>query len=125
MEDTMIAVVRSLYTDVFDTGNCPAVNSHYHEDAVCHFNGKDLSVESLKLSMRDFVAAHSDIRTTIESVFASGDRTFARLVRDVTEKDSGRSRRINIMVEKRFVGDKVKELWFMVDDDQYRNTWAR
>ncbi|MDR6500647.1 ester cyclase [Burkholderia sp. MS455] len=125
MEDTMIAVVRSLYTDVFDTGNCPAVNNHYHDDAVCHFNGKDLSVESLKSSMRDFVAAHSDIRTTIESVFASGDRTFARLVRDVTEKESGRSRRINIMVEKRFVGDKVKELWFMVDDDQYRNTWAR
>lgn len=125
MNDQMIAVVRSLYTDVFDTGNCPAVNSHYHDDAICHFDGKDLSIESLKSSMCDFVAAHSEIRTTIESVFASGDRTFARLTRSVVAKDTGVPRRIQIMVEKRFVGDKVKELWFMVDDEQYRTTWNR
>ncbi|QBQ38410.1 hypothetical protein E1742_21200 [Pseudoduganella plicata] len=125
MNDQMIAIVRSLYTDVFDTGNCPAVNSHYHDDAICHFNGKDLSIESLKSSMRDFVEAHTDIETKIESVFASGDRTFARLTRSVTEKASGVRRQIQLMVEKRFVGNKVQELWFMVDDEQYRTTWDR
>ena len=37
----MIEIARSLYTDIFDSGNCPAVDEHYHKDAICHFNGRD------------------------------------------------------------------------------------
>jgi hypothetical protein len=121
-EASMINIVKSLYTDVFDSGNCPVVNSYYHDDAQCHFKGKILSVDSMKNSMANFVAEHN-ITTTIESVIAKGDRTFARLCRKVTDKSSGMSRDIEIMVEKRFEGMKVKELWFMVDDDIYSNTW--
>lgn len=121
-EDAMINIVKSLYTDIFDSGNCPVVNSHYHDDARCHFKGKVLSIESMKKSMANFVADH-DIATTVESVVAKGDRTFARLRRDVRQKETGQTRSIEIMVEKRFEGLKVKELWFMVDDEIYTNTW--
>jgi hypothetical protein len=121
-EASMINIVKALYTDVFDSGNCPVVNNYYHDDAKCHFKGKVLSIESMKKSMASFVARH-DITTTIESVVAKGDRTFARLRRDVKDKTSGESRSIEIMVEKRFEGLLVKELWFMVDDDIYSNTW--
>ncbi len=125
MENKMIEIARSLYTDIFASGNCPAVDSHYHTDAICHFNGRDLTIASLKASMCDFVAQHSDIKTNVESLIASGDRTFARLTREVTEKETGRRRQIHIMVEKRFVGDKIKELWFMVDDDKCAAMWDR
>lgn len=121
-EASMVNIVKSLYTDVFDSGNCPVVNNYYHDDAKCHFKGKLLSIESMKKSMANFVAQH-DITTTIESVVAKGDRTFARLRRDVTDKASGQARSIEIMVEKRFEGLLVKELWFMVDDEIYSNTW--
>ena len=125
MENELIEIVRKLYTDVFDNCDCPAVNNYYHDDAVCHFNGLNLSIDSLKSSMRDFVAAHSEIKTTIESIFASGNHTYARLRRDVVEKDTGNSRTILIMVEKRFEQKLVKELWFMVDDSNYAKTWTR
>lgn len=122
-EDQLINIVKSLYTDIFDNGNCPAVNSHYHEQADCHFKGKVMTVEQMKSAMEEFVNAHESIRTTIESVVAQGDRTFARLRRDVVLKGTGQERSIEIMVEKRFEDLKVKELWFMVDDEMYENTW--
>ncbi|MBA2649373.1 MAG: ester cyclase [Legionella sp.] len=125
MEEKLREIVRSLYTDVFSTGNCPAVDSHYHEDAICHFNGKKLPISSLKSSMCDFVEQHSEIKTTIESLIVDGNRTYARLTRDVTEKESKERRRINIMVEKYFVGEKIQELWFMVDDAKYTAMWDR
>lgn len=124
-EQEMLSVVNALYTDVFDSGNCPVVDSYYHDNAKCHFKGTTLTIEQMKESMREFVDMHSDIKTTIESVVAKGDRTFARLRRDVTKKDSGESRSIEIMVEKKFDGPKVKELWFMVDDDLYSETWYK
>lgn len=124
-EQAMIETVKALYTDVFDSGNCPVVNSYYHDDADCHFKGVTLSVEEMKNSMREFVDLHSDIQTTVESIVAKGDRTFARLRRDVTRKDDGTQRSIEIMVEKRFEEGKVKELWFMVDDFLYAETWYR
>lgn len=123
--DEMINIVKSLYTDVFDNGNCPAVNSYYHEDAACHFKGEQLTVAAMKDAMADFVAQHSNVSTSIESVVAQGDRTFARLRRDVTLKETGASRSIEIMVEKRFEDMKVRELWFMVDDEMYIKTWLK
>lgn len=125
MENKMIEIARSLYTDVFASGNCPFIDNYYHADAICHFNGRQLSVESLKSSMCDFVERHSEIHTTIDTLIASGDRTYARITRDVTEKESGKRRKFQIMVEKHFVGEKVKELWFMVDDDVTTNMWDR
>ena len=124
-EEEMLSIVNALYTDVFDSGNCPVVNSYYHDDAACHFKGEVLTVDQMRESMREFVEMHSDIKTTIESVVAKGDRTFARLRRDVTKKDDGKQRSIEIMVEKRFEGNKVRELWFMVDDELYSNTWNK
>lgn len=123
-EAQMITIVKSLYTDVFDSGNCPIVNSYYADGADCHFNGGVMTVEAMKASMKTFVAEH-DIKTTVESVVASGDRTFARLRRDVVNKDSGEPRVIEIMVEKRFEDMKVAELWFMVDDKVYSETWSK
>lgn len=43
-----IEIVKSLYTDVFDTGNCPVVNDYYHKGAKCHLKGKTLQVEQMK-----------------------------------------------------------------------------
>lgn len=123
--EEMIGIVKSLYTDIFDSGNCPAVNSHYHEDAACHFKGEKLTVAAMKDAMADFVSQHSKVSTSIESLVAQGDRTFARLRRDVTLKETGMSRSIEIMVEKRFEGTKVRELWFMVDDELYAKTWLK
>ena len=122
--EQMITIVKALYTDVFDSGNCPVVNNYYKDKADCHFRGETLSVEEMKDAMEEFVAAH-DIKTTIESVVASGDRTFARLRRDVVLKETGEERAIEIMVEKRFEGNKVAELWFMVDDELYTKTWLK
>src|SRR5438128_1272208 len=123
MESRMIEMARSLYTDIFASGNCPVIDTYYHKDAICHFNGRELTVESMKSSMCDFVAQHSEIHTTIETLIASGDRTYARLTRDVTEKETGKQRKIHIMVEKRFVDEKIMELWFMVDDKMCTNMW--
>ncbi|MCC8374092.1 MULTISPECIES: ester cyclase [Photorhabdus] len=118
-----IEIVKSLYTDVFDTGNCPVVNNYYHDDAKCHLKGKTLLVEQMKGGMAEFVEKHTSISTSIESLFAVGDRTYARLNRQATLKGEERARDIEIMVEKRFVDGKVAELWFMVDDEIYSNIW--
>jgi hypothetical protein len=121
-EKSNIDIIKALYTDVFDSGNCPVVNGYYHDDAVCHFKGHILKVEEMKQSMAEFVAKHESITTTIESLVARDERTYARLRRDV--KLPGENiRSIEIMVEKRFEGSKVKELWFMVDDEVYSNIW--
>ncbi|MEX3238721.1 ester cyclase [Serratia quinivorans] len=121
-EKNNMDVVKALYTDVFDSGNCPVVNSYYHDDAVCHLKGNVLKIEEMKQGMAEFVAKHENIVTTIESLVARDDRTYARLRRDVTLPGEG-VRSIEIMVEKRFEGSKVKELWFMVDDEIYSNIW--
>lgn len=120
-----ISIVKSLYTDIFDTGNCPVVNDYYHEDAKCHFKGTTLKVEQMKGGMAEFVGKHASISTSIESIFAVGDRTYARLNRQATLKGEGQPRDIEIMVEKRFVGGKVAELWFMVDDKMYSEIWLK
>jgi predicted SnoaL-like aldol condensation-catalyzing enzyme len=118
-----INVIKSLYTDVFDSGNCAIINNYYHDDAICHLNGKKLNLEEMKKGMGEFVAKHESISTTIESIIARGDRTYARLRRDAKIAGDKAPRSIQIMVEKRFEDDKVKELWFMVDDDAYSNIW--
>lgn len=118
-----ISIVRTLYTDVFDSGNCPIVNNYYHDDAICHLKGQVLKIEEVKKGMAEFVSRHENISTTIESVFAKGDRTYARLRRDAQMAGEELPRSIEIMVEKRFEGNKVKELWFMVDDEVYSNIW--
>ncbi|MCS3402500.1 MULTISPECIES: ester cyclase [Pantoea] len=120
-----IEIVKSLYTDVFDTGNCPVVNSYYHEGAKCHLKGKTLHIEQMKGGMGEFVAKHASILTSVESVFAAGDRTYARLNRRATLKGEEQARDIEIMVEKRFVDGKVAELWFMVDDEMYSEIWLK
>lgn len=124
-EQDMLEVVRALYTDVFDSGNCPVVDNYYRNGAPCHFKDRTLTVEEMKESMREFVDMHSEIKTTIESVVVKGDRTFARLRRDVTKRENGEQRSIDIMVEKRFESGKVAELWFMVDDQLYSDTWYK
>ena len=118
-----LEIVKALYTDVFDTGNCPVVNDYYQDDAKCHLKGKTLLVEQMKGGMSEFVEKHESISTSIESLFAVGDRTYARLTRQAILKGEKQSRDIEIMVEKRFVDGKVVELWFMVDDDMYSNIW--
>ncbi|QJW54947.1 hypothetical protein HL670_01829 [Serratia plymuthica] len=120
-----IEIVKALYTDIFDTGNCPVVNNYYHDDAKCHLKGRTLHIEQMKGGMAEFVEKHESISTSIESVFAVGDRTYARLNRQATLKGEGQPRDIEIMVEKRFVDGKVAELWFMVDDDMYSEIWLK
>ncbi|OKB66499.1 hypothetical protein BHU62_11510 [Serratia marcescens] len=120
-----IEIVKSLYTDVFDTGNCPVVNDYYHKGAKCHLRGKTLQVEEMKGGMAEFVEKHASISTSIESIFAVGDRTYARLNRQATLKGESQPRDIEIMVEKRFVDGKVAELWFMVDDEMYSEIWLK
>lgn len=121
-EKNNIDIVKALYTDVFDSGNCQVVNSYYHDDAMCHLKGKILKIEDMKKGMAEFVTKHKNITTIIESLIAREDRTYARLRRDVELPGEG-VRSIEIMVEKRFEGSKVKELWFMVDDEIYSNIW--
>ncbi|KYQ97086.1 hypothetical protein AWY96_00660 [Serratia plymuthica] len=120
-----IEIVKALYTDIFDTGNCPVVNNYYHDDAKCHLKGRTLHIEQMKGGMAEFVEKHESISTSIESVFAVGDRTYARLNRQATLKGEGQPRDIEIMVEKRFVDGKVAELWFMVDDEMYSEIWLK
>ncbi|MBF4438474.1 hypothetical protein ERJ77_29095, partial [Vibrio anguillarum] len=124
-EQKNLEIVKSLYTDIFDTGNCPVINDYYHQDAQCHLKGKTLQVEQMKGGMAEFVDKHASISTSIESLFAVGDRTYARLNRQATLKGEGQPRDIEIMVEKRFVDGKVAELWFMVDDDMYSEIWLK
>lgn len=123
MQSSLEKIVRALYQDIFDTGNCPAVDSHYQEDAICYFNGIELSIASLKSSMNIFVSAHQDIKTEIKELIINDNKTFARLERYATDKETGIRRKINIMVVKHFEGLKVAKLWFMVDDDVYRQIW--
>ena len=125
IEQKNLEIVKSLYTDIFDTGNCPVINDYYHQDAQCHLKGKTLQVEQMKGGMAEFVDKHASISTSIESLFAIGDRTYARLNRQATLKGEGQPRDIEIMVEKRFVDGKVAELWFMVDDDMYSEIWLK
>ncbi|EDK27193.1 hypothetical protein TW78_09980 [Vibrio coralliilyticus] len=125
IEQKNLEIVKSLYTDIFDTGNCPVINDYYHQDAQCHLKGKTLQVEQMKGGMAEFVDKHASISTSIESLFAVGDRTYARLNRQATLKGEGQPRDIEIMVEKRFVDGKVAELWFMVDDDMYSEIWLK
>ena len=122
-EERQIAVVRNLYTDVFHSGNCKAVDIYYQPDAISHFGDKVLSLAEMKVAMQDCISQCRSIKTTIQSVFSRGDRTYARLLREFTCDDDDRVHRVNIMVEKRFVGDKVQEVWFMVDDPQYALPW--
>lgn len=124
MKSRLEMIVRSLYQDIFDTGNCPAVGSHYYDDVICYFNGLQLSLNNLKSSMAKFVSLHEDIKTEIKDLLIDDNRTFARLERSATNKETKERRTINIMVLKHFRGEKIEKLWFMVDDNQYLNIWS-
>ena len=124
MREEMEAILRSLYQDIFDTGNCPAVDSHYRDDAICHFNNLELTLQDLKASMAKFVSLHSDIKTEIEDLLIDGNKTFARLKRTAICNQTKQKKIINIMVVKKFVEKKVAELWFMVDDHTYQEIWS-
>jgi len=124
MRDKLESHVKALYQDVFDSGNCPAVDPHYHKDVICYFNGLELSLSNLKAAMAKFVSLHDDIKTEIKDLLIDGNRTFARLERSVTCKKTNQRRTINIMVLKEFQDDKVIRLWFMVDDEIYRRIWS-
>lgn len=124
MRETLEANVRALYQDIFDSGNCQAVDPHYHKDVVCHFNGLELTLENLKAAMAKFVALHKDIKTEIKHLLVDGQRTFAHLERTATCKDTGRTNTAEIMVLKEFRDDKVARLWFMVDNELVREIWS-
>jgi hypothetical protein len=124
MRTRLESIVKSLYQDIFDTGNCPAVDPHYHKDVVCYFNGLELTLNNLKASMAKFVSLHEDIKTEIKDLLIDGERTFARLERSATCRATKIRKTIDLMVLKEFKDEKIIKLWFMVDDELYKNIWS-
>lgn len=116
--------VRSLYQDIFDSGNCPAVDPHYHPDVVCYFNGLELTLDNLKAAMAKFASLHKDVKTEVKHLLVDGEQTFARLERTATDKITNQRITAQIMVLKEFQNDKVAKLWFMVDNEVIRTIWS-
>jgi hypothetical protein len=116
--------IHTLYQDVFDSGNCEAVDPHYHPDVVCYFDGMQLTLDNLKAAMAKFVSLHKDIHTEVKHLLVDGNRTFARLERSATCITTNEKRTAQIMVLKEFRNEKVSKLWFMVDNEIFRNIWS-
>ncbi len=120
----LLEIIKELYTDVFANNQCQVVDQHYHPDTVAYFNGKELTTNDLKASLAKFLSEHENIKTEIADSFASDNKTFARLIRTVTNKESGKERSFTVMVVKHFEANKVKKIWFMTDDPMTNTTWT-
>jgi ketosteroid isomerase-like protein len=116
--------VRALYQDIFDSGNCPAVDAHYEPDMVCYFNDLELTLDNLKASMAKFIELHRDVKTDIKHLLIDGNHTFAHLERRATDKQTGQEKVAKIMVVKEFNGNKIAKVWFMSDDVAVRSIWS-
>lgn len=116
--------VRALYQDIFDTGNCPAVDAHYQPDMVCYFNNLELTLDNLKAAMAKFIELHRDVKTDIKHLLIDGHHTFAHLERRATDKQTGETKIAKIMVVKEFKANKIAKVWFMSDDVSVQSIWS-
>ncbi len=116
--------VRALYQDIFDSGNCAAVDAHYQPDVVCYFNNLELTLDNLKAAMAKFVETHSNIKTEIKHLLVDGNQTAAHLERHATDNTTGQEKLIKIMVIKEFQDGKVAKVWFMSDDAAVESLWS-
>ena len=70
--------IRSAYEDGINKGDIDLHADAFAPGYVNHYNGRDLDVEAFKHIYGEFVAGFPDLNTTIEDIFADGDKVAVR-----------------------------------------------
>jgi len=77
-EEENMAIVRSAYEDGINVGDVGRHIDAFAPGYVNHFAGRDLDAEAFEKVYQEFLEGFPDLNTTIEDIFASGDKVAVR-----------------------------------------------
>lgn len=113
-------IARRYWREVWCEGNVDAVAALY--DPAAHLNGTPLNIEEFQQSVSDWFSTFPDFTTTVDEVFAAGDRVVTRVTYRGTHQgpwaglpSTGRHFEVSGIDIFRFKAGKIVEHWHEAD----------
>jgi predicted ester cyclase len=115
------AIVRELI-QAMDAGDLAVLDSLYVPDFVAHFNGVNLSLEQIRQAAVGFIRAFPDLKHSIRSIEADGDRVTLRALDTATHRGTYKeipATNVKVQFETtatyRIEAGKIAEVWQQMD----------
>jgi predicted ester cyclase len=121
------AIVRELI-QAMDAGDLAVLDSLCVPDFVAHFNGVDLSLEQIRQAAAGFIRAFPDLKHSIRSIEADGDRVTLRALDRATHRGTYKeipATSVKVQFETtatyRIEAGKIAEVWQHMDVEGLMN----
>jgi predicted ester cyclase len=119
-----IAIVRELI-QAMDAGDLTVLDSMCIPGFVAHFNGIDLSLAQVREAAAGFVAAFPDLKHSIRTIEADGDRVTLRALDTATHRGTYKEippTNVRVQFETtatyRIEDGKIAEVWQQIDVEE-------